>query len=406
MRASLNFVCFILTTGVMTAGDWPQILGPERNGVAQNEKLANSWPKTGPKQLWEISIGSGYAGVAVSGKTLIVFDRRDDDEIVTARDAETGAELWTQKYPSNYRPQIEDSDGPRCVPVIDDGRVFTFGAEGVLSAWDLKTGKPLWSRKTHAEFNPPDAYFGAGSTPVVDGKRLLANIGGRANAGIVAFDTATGKVLWTSTNDAASYSSPIVVERDGAAHALFITRLHFVSLDPATGKERFRTAFGARGPTVNGANPVMLGDDALLTASYGVGAKLVRLGKDSAQTTWEDEPILSSQYTTPIIDNGLVYGVDGRQDGGPVALKCIDPETRKAKWTKPLTNYATLIAADGKLLIQQTDGQLRLANLDGKKYEELGSAELFKSQTRALPALANGRYYVRDRTLLRCFNLK
>jgi outer membrane protein assembly factor BamB len=288
MRSLLRLLCFtgsLIAAVTAHAGDWPQILGPNRNGVAQDETLADAWPKSGPKQLWETPVGSGYAGVAIAGKTLIVFDRHDDSETVTARDAETGDELWRKTYPSTYRPQIEDSDGPRCVPVIADGRAFTFGAEGVLSAWELTTGKPLWSRKTHAEFNPPDAYFGAGSTPVVDGKRLLVNVGGRAKEGIVAFDTATGKVLWTSTNDAASYSSPIVVTVNDVEHALFITRLHFVSLDPATGEERFRTAFGARGPTVNGANPVMIGDAALLTASYGVGAKLVRIGRTALRSS-------------------------------------------------------------------------------------------------------------------------
>jgi outer membrane protein assembly factor BamB len=116
--------------------------------------------------------------------------------------------------------------------------------------------------------------------------------------------------------------------------------------------------------------------------------------------------MLSSQYTTPIIANGLVYGVDGRQDGGPVTLKCFDPETRKLKWSKPLTNYATLIAADGKLLIQQTDGLLRLAKLDGKKYEEVATAKLCDGQTRPLPALASGKYYLRGRSTLRCYDLR
>lgn len=388
------------------AGDWPQILGPQRNGVAENETLADLWPRTGPKKLWEAAVGSGYAGAAVSGKIVIVFHRLKDEETVTALDAESGRPFWSRGTATTYRPQIEDSDGPRCVPVIHDGRVITFGVQGVLSVWDLKTGNPLWSHKTHVDFKPADAYFGAGSTPLVEGKLVLVNVGGRNQAGIVAFHLETGKVEWTSTDDAASYSSPIAITSGGARHALFITRLHLVSLDPLSGKERFRTAFGQRGPTVNAANPVMIGEDVLLTASYGIGSKLVRPGKDSAQVRWEGDDILSSQYATPIVYNGLVYAVDGRQDGGPVTLKCFDPEQREVLWTKPLTNYATVIAADGKLLVQQTDGLLRLVKLMPEDYEELVSAPLFKSQTRALPALAHGRYYVRDRTMLRCFDLR
>lgn len=393
-------------TQLVFAGDWPQILGPQRNGVAEKEKLADLWPRTGPKKLWEAGVGAGYSGVAAAGKTLIVFHRLKDEEVVAALNAESGEPIWSRGTPTTYRPQIEDSDGPRCVPVIHGDRVITFGAQGVLSAWNLKTGEPLWSHKTHADFKPPDAYFGAGSTPLVEGNLVLVNVGGRKDAGIVAFNLQTGKVEWRSTDDAASYSSPIAATTHGTRHALFITRMHLVSLDPLTGKERFRTAFGQRGPTVNAANPVMIGDDVFLTASYGIGAKLVGLGKDSAQTRWEGDEILSSQYTTPIVHNGMVYGVDGRQDGGPVSLKCFDPEQRETQWTKPLTNYATLIAADGKLLVQQTDGLLRLVTLTPDAYEEIASAALFDSQTRALPALANGRYYLRDRSALRCFDLR
>ena len=390
----------------LPAGDWPQILGPQRSGVAGQESLASEWSKAGPPKVWDAPVGSGYAGVAVSGETVIVFHRLQNEETVTALDVASGKKLWSQGYPTTYRPQIEDSDGPRAVPVIQDGRVITFGAQGVLSAWDLKTGKPLWNRKTHADFSPPDAYFGAGSTPVIEGKLVLVNVGGRPKAGIVAFELATGKTAWQVTDDAASYASPIVTTIGETRHALFITRLHFVSIDPATGKERFRTAFGQRGPTVNAANPIVIGNDVLLTASYGIGAKLVGIGKESGQTHWEGDDILSSQYTTPILDNGVVYGVDGRQDGGAVTLKCIDPEQRKTLWSKPLTDYATLIAADRKLLVQQTDGILRLVKLSPDKFEELGQASLVKGQTRALPALSGGKYFLRDKTTLRCFELK
>lgn len=403
---TFNGILLLAISSSLSAGDWPQILGPHRDGVAEKETLANEWPKSGPKKVWEAPVGSGFAGVAISKNIVVVFHRQQDEEVVTGFNAETGYQLWSEKYPTTFRPQVGEGDGPSSVPVIQGGRVITFGAQGVLSAWELQTGKSLWSRKTHAEFSTPDSYFGAGSTPVVDGKMILANIGGRSKAGIVAFDLATGKTLWSVTDDAASYSSPIVVTRDGVNHALFITRLHFVSLDPATGKERFRTAFGQRGPTVNAANPVMIGDDVLLTASYGIGAKLVRLGKTSAQTAWEGDEILSSQYTTPIVSNGLVYGIDGRQDGGPVSLKCFDPEKREVLWMKPLTQYATLIAADGKLLIQQTDGLLRLAKLSSESYVELDTASVAKSQARALPALANGLYYLRDKSTLRCFDLR
>ena len=118
--------------------------GPEWNGIAQKETLAGEWPKFGPQKAWE-ALGAGYSGVAVSQKIAVVFHRLGTKETVTALKADTGEELWSHGYPTTYRPQIEDSNGPRCVPVIADQTVITFGVQGVLSAWELKSGKPLWA---------------------------------------------------------------------------------------------------------------------------------------------------------------------------------------------------------------------------------------------------------------------
>ena len=149
---------------------------------------------------------------------------------------------------------------------------------------------------------------------------------------------------------------------------------------------------------------VVVGNRVLLTASYGIGAELVNLGRDKLDIDWQDE-VLSSQYTTPIIHEGAVFGLDGRQDGGPISLKCFELETRKVHWTKSGLAYATLIAADGKLLVMQTNGTLRLAELSKTAYRELGTAELLRGTTRALPALANGRLYVRNEQTLKCVEL-
>ena len=146
------------------------------------------------------------------------------------------------------------------------------------------------------------------------------------------------------------------------------------------------------------------GNHALLTASYGIGAQWLELSAKSVDVVWSNE-ILSSQYTTPIFDGGVVYGIDGRQDGGPISLKCFDPGTQKELWSKSISGYATLIAADGKLLVMQTDGVLKMVRLSKAGYEELASASLLAGTTRALPALANGRFYVRNEKTLACFDL-
>jgi outer membrane protein assembly factor BamB len=388
-----------------SAGDWPQILGPQRNGIAAGETLAAKWPASGPKSLWTVPCGAGFGGVAVADNIVVLFHRQGDQELLSAFAADTGKPLWEQGFASRFQPQIVEDDGPRCVPTIVRGRVYAFGAEGGLHCVELKGGAKVWSRATQAEFSAPGGYFGAGSSPLVDGDKVIVNVGGPKGAGVVAFHADTGKTVWSVTDEQASYAAPIAAEFDRQRRLLVITRLNFLGLDPADGKELFRVPFGARGPTVNGASPVVVGNHVLLTASYGVGAKWVKVGSERAELVWEDD-VLSSQYTTPIVHEGLVYGIDGRQDGGPVSLKCFDPVTRKVLWTKPDILYATLVAADGKLLIQHTDGTLRLAALERQAYRELASASVLKGTTRALPALANGRWYVRNERTLKCVELK
>ena len=410
-RFRLTACLFVLMAQVsfyfekLDAGDWPQILGPNRNGIASDERLIDKWPDGKPKLVWEARIGSGFAGVAVSGDLVVLFHREKGNDKLTAFKAETGEPVWSTSYPTTFQAQIVEDNGPRAVPTIYDGAVYAYSAQGGLYRADLKSGKKLWERNTHEDFGANGGYFGAGSSPLVDGKRVFVNVGGdKKKAGVVAFDVNSGETVWSAVNDQASYSAPVMATIGGTRHLLCITRLNLVSLDPATGEQTFRTPFGARGPTVNGAIPVITGNHALLTASYGIGAQWLELSAKSVEVVWSTD-ILSSQYTTPIFADGVVYGVDGRQDGGPISLKCFDPGIQKVHWSKSLSGYATLIAADGKLLVMQTDGVLKVVRFSKTGYEELGSASLLAGTTRALPALANGRFYVRNEKTLACFEL-
>lgn len=387
------------------AGDWPQILGPNRNGIANAEQIAERWDGGKPKQVWDARIGSGFSGVAVAGGTAVLFHREKGYDKLTAFDAASGEGKWSTSFSSTFQPQIVEDNGPRATPTIDQDAVFAYSAQGGLYCVELKTGEKRWERKTHEDFGANGGYFGAGSSPLVVGKRVFVIVGGdKKQAGVVAFDTDSGETVWTAINDQASYSAPILATIDGTSHLLCITRLNLVSLDPETGKERFRTPFGQRGPTVNGALPVITGTHALLTASYGIGAQFLELTSKGVDVVWSDE-VLSSQYTTPILIDGAVYGIDGRQDGGAVSLKCFDPVSRKEHWSKSGLSYATLIAADGKLLVMQTDGTLKIVRMTKSHYEELASAALLSGTTRALPALSNGRLYVRNERTLACFDV-
>lgn len=405
----LKYILLIIfcTTSVSHAGDWPQILGPYRNGHAEEESLANTWPEGGPIQKWQRAVGSGFAGMAVSQNIAILFHRIGDQETVEAMQAETGEVLWKHSIPVNYRGTFNPNDGPIAVPLIYNNRVYVYGISGKLQCLDFKTGKQIWMRDTHKDFQVGEGYFGVGSSPIIVEKKLIVNVGAkRKNAGIVAFSLDKGFTLWQTMQDDASYSSPISAFLHGRYYAIFITRQHLVGIDPKNGNVLFQFPFGKRGPTVNGANPVLVGKYLFATASYGIGGLWARTERDSASEVWRNNQIMSSQYTTPIEYGGFLIGIDGRQDIGSSRLLCFDPKSKKVLWSKDNFGYATLIEADNKLIIMKSDGTLVLAEASQEEYKELGRARVLNSTTRALPALSNGLLFVRSEKILKCLQLK
>lgn len=388
-----------VATGSVRAGDWPQILGPRRNGHADEEQLAGEWRTVAPTRLWSIEVGQGYAGPAVRADRVVVFHRLGDEEVATCVSAMSGDQRWERRWPTSYVSRIDRDAGPRCVPVIHQDRVFLFGAAGRLHCVDLAKGRELWSRNLAKDYRARDGYFGAGSSPLVVGNLILVNVGGRSTeASIVALDWQSGETRWSALKDDASYSAPILRRSKGMTTALFITRMRLLELNPETGKRIFELPFGKQGPTVNAASPVTIDEDHLfVTASYGIGAQLLSLDSSPPKIVWESDDTLSSQYPTPVHDAGHLYGVHGREDGAPAELRCIEAKTGRTKWQRPQFGMAHLILADGKLLAQRTEGELLLLALTPDRYRELGRVALTENViARAQPALSNGRYFVRD----------
>jgi outer membrane protein assembly factor BamB len=393
-----NFVVvavFLLAAGkIAVAGDWPQILGPNRNGQAAGEQLLEKWPSGGPTVLWRYPLGGGYAGAAVAGNRVLVFHRLGASERLECLDAGTGRSLWKADQAATYRGGIDADLGPRCVPLLADGAAFGFGAAGDLLAVEIATGKKRWSRALYADYGGDEGYFGAGSTPILIGGKLLVNVGGRG-AGIVALDPASGKTLWQASDEGASYSSPTAVKVAGQEKAIFITRMNCVLADPQSGKLTTLFPFGKRGPTVNAATPLAFGGKLFTTASYGLGAAFATLDGTAAKAIWSNDNALSSQYATPVERDGFLYGIHGREDAGLAELRCIEAATGKVRWSQRDYGVAHIILAGDKLLIQKSSGQIALAAATSEKYQELAVTKISSSPTRALPALAGGRMYVR-----------
>jgi hypothetical protein len=392
------------------AADWPQFLGPNRDGTYPASDLAESWPKEGPPVVWQRKVGQGFSGPVVALGKVILFHRVDDKETVECLRETTGQPLWRFDYPTRYRDDFGFDEGPRATPAIADGRVYTYGAEGVLHCLDLATGTNIWTVDAKAQFHAAKGFFGIACSPLVEGKAVLLIVGGGDGAGIVAFDKTNGKVLWKATDDEASYSSPVAATIRGQRCGFFFTRSGLAAVNPTSGKILFQFPF--RPPirnSVSAATPLVVGDLVFLSASYDTGAVLLRVNEAGPQKIWAAAESLSSHYATGIHHNGFIYGIHGRADPGfepPASLRCIELQTGKVRWEQDAFGAATMILAGDQLLILTDRGELIRAPASPEGYKPNARTQVLPNQVRAHPALAGGLFYARSKDKLVCLDLR
>jgi outer membrane protein assembly factor BamB len=382
------------------AADWPQMLGPTRDGIYAGPPLNETWPSGGPRVLWRRQIGAGLSGPVVAGQRVVLFHRVLNREVVEAMDAATGKTQWTYGYPTAYRDDFGFDEGPRAAPVVAGGVVYVFGAEGQLHAVDLASGKRVWSEDTMRRFNVPKGFFGAAGSPLVEDGRVIANIGG-AKAGLVAFDAKTGKVLWSATDDEAGYSSGVGATIGGRRYAVFLTRDGLRGLDPATGQVRFERAWRARqNASVNAATPIVRGDAMFVSAEYGPGAGVLRFDGSKLVDVWMSNEALSNHYATSVLSNGVLYGFHGRQEFGP-SFRAVEFDTGKVRWSEDRFGAGSVTLAGNRLLIARENGELMLAAASPDKFTPIARAKILPLTVRAYPAVSDGVVYLRnDNTLV------
>ena len=405
-RLSL-FATFAALSGntPFASDDWPQFLGPTRNGVYAGTPLASSWPKDGPPIVWQKKIGQGFGGPAVASGKLILFHRLGDRETVETFDAKTGAPLWKFDYPTGYQDDFGFDEGPRATPAIADGKVYVFGAEGALHCLELASGKKLWSVNTKEKFSAPKGFFGLACSPLIEGNHVLLNFGGVNGAGIVAFDKHTGALAWKATNDEASYSSPVAAELNGKRMAVFFTRSGLTILEPATGQVQSQFPWRPRiNASVNAATPLVIGNQIFLSASYDLGAILLDLKTGQPQRIWFSDEALSNHYATSVHRDGFLYGFHGRQESGP-SFRCVELRTGAVKWSEDRFPAGTVTLAGSSLLLMMEDGRLLLAPATPERFKPLAQAQVLPFSVRAYPALASGYFYARSKDKLVCVDL-
>lgn len=402
--------CCTLTSLAPLAGqEWPQMLGPNRNGISEEKGLLEAWPASGPKELWRVPGGVGMSGLAISRGKVLTLVQKDGQQFLTAKNAETGAPLWETPLASQYENEM--GNGPRATPTIAGERVFAYTGEGVLVGLNFSDGKLLWKHDVPAELKGKPADYGMACSPLVVGNQVIV-AAGAPGAAVVAYDAQSGKLAWTAGEDPAGYSSPALLDVGGQKQIVVFTGGSAIGLTPEKGTLLWRYPYETD-YAANIATPLAFRGQVFISSGENHGSVLLGLKADGEKyeprEIWKSQgaqSMLRNEWQTSVLLDGHLYGFDNVGSAGPVThLTCVEAATGKRIWQQPRFGKGNLIAADGKLWISTMKGELVVVRATPKAYEELGRATILGT-TRQTPALAAGRLYLRDDKDIVCLDVR
>lgn len=391
------------------AADWPQWLGPLRNGHSPEKGLLVKWPASGPKVLWRAEGGDGYSSIAVAGGRAITLVQRTEGKLagqrVLALDAKTGETLWMSVPYPLFKNQF--GNGPRSTPTIDGERVYAQLVTGQLICLAADTGKLLWEVDLLKKFGAKNITWGLSASPLVEGDLVLA-VPGATGAGVAAFDKKTGKLAWKTSDDKAAYASPVAATVDGKRQIIFFNAAGLLAVEPKQGKELWRVPWKTEFDC-NIATPLVIGGDKLFVSSgERVGCTLFQLKPESPpDVLWQSKgpkSVMINYWATSIETGGHLYGLSGEFDKR-ISLVCVDVKTGKRTWAQEDFGKAAPLWADGHLLLTTKKGDLVLARATPQKYEELARVRGILGDNRTMPTLSQGRLYLRDREKILCLDV-
>jgi outer membrane protein assembly factor BamB len=384
-----------------TGEGWPQWRGPTRDGVV-SATLPARWPET-LKKCWEVPVGAGHASPVVSGDRLVVIARQGEQEIVRALDLSSGKELWRSAYPAPYdvNPAARShGPGPKSTPAIAGGRVFTLGISGILSAFDLASGRLLWRLPAAAVL--PD--YGTATSPLMDGPSVIAHLGGYENGALTSFDAATGKPRWQWTGDGPGYGSPIIATFGGVRQVIAQTQKLLVGLDASTGALLWQMPFTTDFDQ-NAFTPVVFQD---LLIFGGIDWPLTAMRLKLEDDKWTGETVWTNPRTpmfmsSPVLVGGTIYGLTTRSLGQFVA---IDAASGRTLWNTQGREgeNASILGSRSWLLASTTDGTLVVARANPEKYEEVRRYQIAESALWAHPAITGSSIIVKDVDAVICWS--
>lgn len=380
---------------------WTNFRGPNRDGRYDERPIkTNGWSALKP--VWKQPVGDGFSSFVVADGIAYTIEQRRQQEVVAAYSVENGRELWTRAWGASF--SVDDTgDGPRSTPTWDEGRIYALGAEGELESLDAKSGKVLWQKNILSDNGASNLQWGTAESPLIVDDKVIVMPGGTSGKGFVAYNKLTGARVWSSQNDRASYTSPMLATLGGKRQIIAVTASRLVGLDPSDGtllwSYPWSTSMG-----INIAQPLVVGKNRIfLSAGYGHGATLVELtpqGKGfDVRTVWENTN-LKTKFNSPVYDNGYVYGLD---EG---ILTCIDVATGERKWKGGRYNYGQVLYASGHLIVTDgASGEVALVKADPTQFTEVARIQAVSGKTWNVPAIAGGRLLVRNGSEMACYNL-
>ncbi len=372
--------------------DWPQFLGPTRAGVVPDVKLDTEWAARPPKLLWRQPVGAGWAGFAVSGQIAVTQEQRGDEEQVLAYDLRTGRPLWSHRDKALHDSPL-GGIGPRGVPAIEGGQVFAQGATGLLNALDLRTGRLLWSRNILKDNNGVEPEWGIAISPLVHGGRVIVATGGKPGKALVAYDRNTGEPAWAAGNSGLAYSSPVVMTLGGREQIVVLNKDSVAGHDPSSGAELWTQPMPGEQPTV--AQPLSLSANRVLfSIGYGVGSRVFEVAQAaetglSSKLVWSS-PRLKSKFANMILFEGSIYGLD---DG---VFVCLDPDTGERRWKAGRFGHGQLILVGKHLLLQTEQGEVLIVEPNPERLIEVARFQALSGKTWNPPAFAAPILLVRN----------
>lgn len=428
-----GFLCFLWVMPPQTSQgeDWPHWMGPSRDNVWNAEGILEKFPTGGPKILWRTKVAGGYSGPAVVGDRLYLTDYVTKDNVkidnferkeftgterVLCLNATNGREIWKHEYPVKYG--ISYPAGPRCTPVVDDGLVYTLGAEGNLICFDAAKGSIVWSKELKQVYGTKSALWGYASHPLVDGQKLICLAGGNGSH-TVALNKKTGAELWRyGTATEQGYSPPTIIQAAGKRQLILMSPNWIASVDPDSGKEFWTQPYEANNGSII-MTPVLMGDY-LFVGGFNRRNLLLQLAKDkpAAQVVWRDKNKfgISPVNVQPFVQGNVLYGMDG--DGTTMAVEFPEGkrlwETGAPLGERPMqTGTAFLVKQGNRFFLFAETGDLIIGTLSREGFRELDRAPLLKptgdafgrSVVWSAPAFASKRVFLRNDEECICVDL-